>query len=240
MSSLDLGVRSEQGRLGPSDDRPLTDQEFQLLQRLLSDPFSFPIQFKTWLVSYLEGSDLTLPISSVNGLVGILGIAGVGGGTLGLFPAGTILPYGGDTPPTGSKLCNGASYGTVSEPRLFAAIGYKYGGSGANFLVPDMQERIPVGKGALAYLDTLGKTEGAGVGARGTRHRHTVNDPQHAHGIVMGGDVANVNGQVQGYADANLGIRQNTVAAATGISVGTAGTPLDGPAFLVLNFLIIA
>jgi hypothetical protein len=50
------------------DDRPLTDSEFQLVQRLFSDPFSFPLSFKTWLVSYLEASDMILPQSSVEGL----------------------------------------------------------------------------------------------------------------------------------------------------------------------------
>jgi hypothetical protein len=51
-----------------ADDRPLTDNEYQLVQRLFSDPFSFPLSFKTWLVSYLEASDMTLPQSSIEGL----------------------------------------------------------------------------------------------------------------------------------------------------------------------------
>ena len=69
MSTIDFGVRSGgQATAGPTDDRPLTDQEYQLLQRLLSDPFSIPLPFKTWLISFIESSDITLPISSIQGL----------------------------------------------------------------------------------------------------------------------------------------------------------------------------
>jgi len=41
----------------------------------------------------------------------------------------------------GWVLANGASYLTASYPELFAAIGYTYGGSGANFNIPNMQNR---------------------------------------------------------------------------------------------------
>ena len=39
-----------------------------MLDRLLADPTLYPMQLKTWLISWLEGSDLTLPMSSINGL----------------------------------------------------------------------------------------------------------------------------------------------------------------------------
>lgn len=64
-----MSLVQREGTPGPPDQRPLTDQEYQLLQRLLSDPFSIPIEFKTWLVSYIETSGITLPLSSVEGLV---------------------------------------------------------------------------------------------------------------------------------------------------------------------------
>jgi hypothetical protein len=50
------------------DDRPLDQREEELLLRLLGDPTKYPIAFKTWLVSWLEGSELSLPISAINGL----------------------------------------------------------------------------------------------------------------------------------------------------------------------------
>ena len=39
----------------------------------------------------------------------------------------------------GWLLCNGASYSTTTYANLFAIIGYTYGGSGANFNVPNYQ-----------------------------------------------------------------------------------------------------
>jgi hypothetical protein len=54
---------------GPSEDtRPLTDQEYRQVQRLFSDPFSFPIAFKAWLTAFVETSDLRLPQATVHSL----------------------------------------------------------------------------------------------------------------------------------------------------------------------------
>ena len=67
-----------------------------------------------------------------------------GGGT----PAGVMWDYGGATAPAGWLLCNGASYLVSDYPALSSAIGYTYGGSGANFSVPDCRGRSIVGAGA--------------------------------------------------------------------------------------------
>jgi microcystin-dependent protein len=233
-STADTEIRSSEGRTGPQDDRPLTPQEYQLLQRLLSDPFSFPIQYKTWLVSYLETSDLSLPISAIQGLQQILGIAGVSSGTLGIFPAGIVLPFAGDFAPVGSKLCDGTMYAQSAESRLFGVIGSKFnlGGEPAGyFRVPDIQERVIVGKGALAYLDTVGKTEGLTRGHRGTRHNHG----SHSHiqqrmnfSLTPGSTAYSLNavGTIDGPSTST-------------VQVGS-GEPFDGPAFVTLNYVITA
>jgi microcystin-dependent protein len=238
MSSLDGGIEATQGRTGPADDRPLTQQEYQLLQRLLSDPFSIPIQFKTWLVSYLETSDMNLPISSIQGLTTLLGIAGVGSGTLGLLPAGIILPFGGGAAPSGSKMCDGASYSRTAEARLYNEIGTSYGAIDAStFKVPDLQERIPVGRGTILHTNALGKNEGLGLGLRGVIHRHTKNG-----GVILTANPQGFNptsgsgGVGTGSGDRNL----QQAAVSDTITIGPAGTPLDGPAFLVVNFIIVA
>jgi microcystin-dependent protein len=256
VSSTESSGLSSTGSTGASDQRPLTQQEYQLLQRLLSDPFSLPIQFKTWLVSYLETSDLSLPLGAIQGLTQLLGITGVGSsGTLGILPAGIVLPYGGSAAPTGAKMCDGASYSTTTEQRLFDAIGYGFGGSGPTFNVPDLQERIPVGKGVLALLNALGKNEGLPLGSRGIIHRHTKygtttltganstltlsgytavsSTPGSGGAGFSTGDRAVANNFGLGGANSTLGISDT-------ISVGPAGTPLDGPAFLVLNFIVVA
>lgn len=66
--------------------------------------------------------------------------------------------------PTGMQLCNGISLAVSTDANLFAVIGYNYGGSGANFSVPNLSGgRIPVGAGASpgnsAYA--LGQTGGS-------------------------------------------------------------------------------
>jgi microcystin-dependent protein len=251
VSSLDAGTALEVGTTGPVDNRPLTQDEYNLLQRLLSDPFSIPIQFKTWLVSYLETSDLSLPIGAIYGLKNILGIAGVGGGTLGILPAGLIFPYGGTVAPTGALMCDGTSYSKTVQSRLFQAIGTAYGSQDSlSFNVPDLQERIPVGRGTKSTVSTLGQNEGKPLGSRGPQHGHAapaVNDPQHSHAFypAFTAAAAAASSGANGYgagdrAENNYSGSQN---AATGISVGPVGPqggPIDAPAFIVVNFIIVA
>jgi microcystin-dependent protein len=99
-----------------------------------------------------------IPLASVNtvGLLNVLsGLATdyVGGDNachnVGLLmPTGTVLDFAGSTAPTGFVLCDGASYATTGAmAALFAVIGYTYGGSGANFNVPDARGRTSIGAG---------------------------------------------------------------------------------------------
>jgi hypothetical protein len=171
--------------IASTEDRPLTDDERQLLQRLLSDPFSFPIQFKTWLVSFLEGSDLLLPRSSVQGLSSLLGSGG-GSGVMGLLPAGLVFPYAGSTAPNGTLICNGAAYSRVGYKRLFDAIGTQHGaGDGSTtFNVPDHRRRIPWGAGSSV---PLGASDGQAEDARTIDHHHYFDDTQTVAGSTQGG-----------------------------------------------------
>ena len=54
---------------------------------------------------------------------------------------GTIMYFTADTEPANSYWveCNGRSLGTTAWPQLFAAIGYRYGGSGGLFNIPDLR-----------------------------------------------------------------------------------------------------
>src|SRR5215470_11244922 len=145
-----------------------------MVQRLLSDPFSFPLQYKSWLVSYLETSDMTLPISSILGLSALLGITGAGSGSLGILPAGLIFPYGGASAPTGSFICDGTGKSRTTEKRLYDAIGTTYGAPTPDtFAVPDLRDRVAVGKGVSTDTDTLGKSDPQPPGSRGIKHGHS-------------------------------------------------------------------
>jgi microcystin-dependent protein len=78
-----------------------------------------------------------------------------------LVPPGTINQYAGAAAPTGYLLCQGQSLDTTTYGNLFNVIGYTYGGSGSSFSLPNLQNRVPVGKGPDAEFDALGETGGA-------------------------------------------------------------------------------
>ncbi len=106
------------------------------------------------------------------------------------------------TAPVGSVFCFGQLLATASYPELFAEIGYTFGGSGANFGVPDLRDRAAIGKGDMGGTPA-GRmpNTGAGspgidtsvLGASGGVDRHqllaaqlpqvtpTITDPTHGH-----------------------------------------------------------
>jgi microcystin-dependent protein len=55
-----------------------------------------------------------------------------------------VMVMSNDVPPY-TLLCNGSSVSTTTYADLFAVIGYNYGGSGANFNLPNFQSHFPVG-----------------------------------------------------------------------------------------------
>jgi microcystin-dependent protein len=80
------------------------------------------------------------------------------------------------TPPTNWLICNGSSLSTAAPyDKLFAAIGYTYGGSGANFNLPSLVDKFPIGAGSNAL---------AASGGAATVTLDTTMVPPHAHPIV--------------------------------------------------------
>lgn len=115
------------------------------------------------------------------------GVGPTGGGTTGPagptgegIVAGTIIAFGGPTGPAGYLDCDGTSYATATYPALFAAIGYAWGGSGANFNVPNLNRRTLVGSGGSG-TGTLGNAVGNTGGAE-TVTLATSEIPAHTHG----------------------------------------------------------
>jgi microcystin-dependent protein len=86
------------------------------------------------------------------------------------IPIGGIVPFaGGGTIPANYLLCDGALRQTALYPLLFSVIGYAWGGSGANFNVPDLRQRVPVGSGPNMGLAS---SDGQAVGNRSPSHHH--------------------------------------------------------------------
>ena len=99
-------------------------------------------------------------------------------------PVGGVYQFGGSTAPTGYLLCEGQSVSTTTFANLFAVIGYTYGGSGANFTIPNLKGRIPVGiDTAQTEFNVLGEVGGAKTHtlteAQMPVHSHTT--PSHSH-----------------------------------------------------------
>ena len=152
-------------------------------------------------------------------------------------PTGALTQFAGAAAPTGWLLCDGASLLRADYAALFTVIGTAYGTvDGTHFSIPDMRARMPFGKGTGGDTANLGISDGLAVGNRTYKHRHTVNDPGHAHSINEGWDGATTIAQTR---SSNHQAYFNTNAATTGITVGPAGSPpLDSPAFLIVNFII--
>jgi len=73
---------------------------------------------------------------------------------------GIVVPWGSASIPSGFLLCDGQSVSTSTYAALFAVIAYTYGGSGANFNVPDLRDRTICGVSA-SNSKTLAQTVGA-------------------------------------------------------------------------------
>lgn len=95
-------------------------------------------------------------VSLVNGSVTAAKIAT----GIGLVPTGSVLPFAGSISPTGFLIANGASKVKTSLEELWNVIGYTYGGSGANFNLPNLVSKVPLGAGGTpGALGVAGGTE---------------------------------------------------------------------------------
>jgi microcystin-dependent protein len=157
--------------------------------------------------------------------------------TITTVPTGLMSMWAASTAPSGWLECNGASLSTTTYAALFAIIAYTYGGSGANFNLPDMRGYFPRGWDNGRGVDS-GRAIGTSQADDNKSHTHTatVTDPGHVH---TSSKMVN-NGGGNGGAGASLGW-VDTASAVTGISVSnsTVGTEAR-PKNVALMFIIKA
>jgi microcystin-dependent protein len=115
-------------------------------------------------------------------------------GGVGFVPIGTVLPYAGiatDYPPTGYLFCWGGSLNKATYAEylpLFSVIGYRYGGSGNTFNVPDLQGMFLRGHDSGAVVDVdAGSRLNSGDATTGANV-----------GTYQGDAIRNITGQIRG------------------------------------------
>lgn len=108
----------------------------------------------------LEASDLVAGQNITLNKVGkTVTINAIGGSSNGI-PIGTIMQYAGFTAPQGYLLCEGQALSKTDYAELYAIIGNYFGGTETEFYLPDLRERVPVGKNSAKTDYALGETGG--------------------------------------------------------------------------------
>ena len=101
----------------------------------------------------------------------------------GLVPVGSVTMFAGATAPTNWLICDGRSLSTAAPyDKLFAAIQYAFGGSGANFNLPNLQGVFPLGAGASNPLGSKAGSYSYTIGVNNLPpHAHPITDLLHSH-----------------------------------------------------------
>lgn len=183
------------------------------------------------------------------------------GGSISFSSPGLMSLYAGSSDPNGWFICDGRSLVVAQYSDLFSSIGYAYGGSGANFNIPnlvgrsvfglDNMELGAAGRITVAGSSTLGQTAG--------NRQHTLSadqTPLVSHTHVFPGSfnfnadpkrTGNNNSHATGFprssfntssggANTSLTLSINNSSSATGAVAPEAHPNL--PPFLLLNWII--
>lgn len=100
-----------------------------------------------------------------------------------VFNTGSVVPFTGNTIPFGWFLCNGAEASRETYPQLFSVIGFKYGGAGDVFKLPNYSG---------LYLRSVSPERGIAAVTEGTikKHSHVIHllkGGKHVHKYPYGG-----------------------------------------------------
>jgi len=146
-------------------------------------------------------------------------------------PVGTITMFGGATPPTNWLLCQGQSLATTGTyAGLFAVLQYTYGGSGANFNLPNLVGQFPLGAGPN-QLGVAGGTFATSISvANLPSHSHSITEPGggHTHVILQTPHSHGDPGHVHGIGDPTH-VHNNVIAPGGGhyLPPGSSGVVAD-------------
>lgn len=178
---------------------------------------------------YGDGSHLT-GVSTSGGSISTAAYDGA--------PIGTFINYGSTIPPAGYLYCDGTSYSTTTYSALFGVIGYKFGGSGANFTC-DFRGMFARGLDTTGTIDSEPRVIGSTETDKFQGHNTTIVDPGHVHtlnqpsatsgGSMIVNNLASSAGSGTLYTGiGNINSHTTGITATTPITDGTNGTPRTG------------
>jgi microcystin-dependent protein len=151
---------------------------------------------------------------------------------------GMIFPYGGNTPPSGYLLCNGAAYSRSTYSALYTAIGTIWGtGDGSTtFNVPNFQGAFL--RGAGTGLNPSARAVGSYEADDNKLHSHAVTDPGHKHTVnnVYTSDGADSNPYFTPNSWGTLNVP--TTVEKTGITIADSGGAEARPKNFAVNYII--
>lgn len=154
-----------------------------------------------------------------------------------MIPTGVILPFAGDTVPTGYLLCDGAEISQTTYAALFTAIGnaFDVGPIAGNFNVPDLRARVAVGKDAGNTSTRFLPSDASNLGVNGGEAWHQLStDEIPAHSHSWGSNTPSAT--VMAGTDYNLN-QGGAVADATSLT-GADGTHINLQPYIVINYII--
>jgi microcystin-dependent protein len=152
--------------------------------------------------------------------------------------------------PAGWLLCDGSSVATATYPELFTALGYVYGGAGANFNLPNLVDVFVRGQSTQTAATGGANNKTLAIGEI-PAHTHTatpsVTDPGHDH-TVSGSNTGGLTvARVTAFGPAFTGTTPQSSTDTTGISVSVSNANTGGgssfdnqPAFLEMQYIIKA
>jgi microcystin-dependent protein len=164
--------------------------------------------------------------------------AGLPVGSIAMFAAGSTGPA------INWLICNGLSLSTTTYAALFAVIGYTYGGAGGSFLLPNLQQKFPIGAGTgYALASTGGEATHVLTTAELPSHTHPITDKQHSHAVnnvvaTSGGGHSATGGAGQNVVDITTQPAFTGITATNTAGSGTAHNNI--PPYVVINFIIRA